>query len=106
VNGRRNGASAIDRLPMTEATPYILVALAVALNLPFGAWRLTTMRYSLLWFLAIHVPIPLLIVVRLAMGYGYALAPFLVAGAVAGQLLGARLYGAWRTRRLEADACD
>jgi hypothetical protein len=84
---------------MTDATPYILVALVALLNLPFGAWRVTTTRYSLLWFLAIHVPIPLVVVVRLAMGYGYALVPFLVAGAIAGQVLGARLFAAWRARR-------
>jgi hypothetical protein len=45
------------------------------------------------------VPIPLVVVVRLAMGYGYALVPFLVAGAIAGQVLGARLFAAWRARR-------
>ncbi len=89
---------------MTDATPYILVALATALNLPFGAWRLTTQRFSPLWFLAIHVPVPLLIVARLAVGYGYAVVPFLLVGAVAGQLAGARLYGAWRDRRRPARA--
>jgi len=84
---------------MTHATPYILVALVVLLNLPFGAWRTTTARYSALWFVAIHVPIPLVIVLRLAMGYGYVLVPFLVAAAVAGQVAGGRLFSAWRTRR-------
>jgi len=91
---------------MADATPYILVVLVTLLNLPFGAWRVTTTRYSLLWFLAVHVPVPLAIVVRVAMGYGYALLPFLVAGAVAGQILGARLFAAWRARRPPRGAAD
>jgi hypothetical protein len=70
---------------------YILACATVALNLPFGAYRGTTRRFSWRWFLAIHLPIPFIFLMRRAAGYGYSFIPVLLAAAVAGQILGARL---------------
>jgi hypothetical protein len=91
---------------MPDASAYILTALAFALNLPLGAWRTHHERFSVLWFLAIHVPIPLVIVLRLASGQGWRLIPVLVIAAVAGQLVGARLYSQWRARHAAQPAAS
>lgn len=67
------------------------IALAVlVMNLPFGYWRAGVRRFSLPWFLAIHIPVPLVMALRLASGLGFQLATLpLVAGAYfAGQFLG------------------
>jgi hypothetical protein len=65
------------------------------LNLPFGYWRAGLRKLSLLWFLAIHLPVPLAIGLRWALGLPFRLAtlPLFVAAFFGGQFLGARLRG-------------
>ena len=70
----------------------LVVVIAVAVNLPFGAWRTTTRKFSWQWFLSIHLPIPAIFVIRRAAGFGWDYVPVMVACAVTGQLLGGWLY--------------
>jgi hypothetical protein len=77
----------------------IAIAVATALNLPFGAWRATVRKFSWQWFLAIHLPIPFIIVMRLSFGFGWWFVPFMLASAVAGQVLGSWLFKVLRARR-------
>jgi hypothetical protein len=77
----------------------ILAFIAVALNVPFGAYRATTTRLSARWFLALHLPIPFILLLRVASGHSYRVIPLLVAASVAGQLLGSWGYGRWRAAR-------
>jgi hypothetical protein len=66
---------------------YILIV--VVLNVPFGSYRLLTRKFSLGWFLAIHLPIPFIIVLRsLAFRLPLWVIPISLISAVAGQLLG------------------
>lgn len=52
----------------------VLVGLAVyVLNLPFGYWRANTRRFSLAWILAVHVPVPFIVMLRLVAGLGWRL---------------------------------
>ncbi len=70
------------------------VALAILLlNLPFGYWREGVRKFSPQWFLAVHVPVPLAIGLRFAVGLGFRLAtlPLFVAAFFGGQFLGGRL---------------
>ncbi len=76
----------------------LAILLAVGLNLPFGAYRITTRRFSWRWFVAVHLPIPFVIIMRLSLGLGWWFVPFMLAATVAGQLLGSRLYTLWRAR--------
>jgi len=69
------------------------ILLVFLLNLPFGFWRAGTRKFSLMWFLAVHGPVPLVVVLRLGMGIPFhwsTLAP-LVLAFFAGQVAGARL---------------
>ena len=70
---------------------FALIAAVFAITLPFGVWRARTQRYSLAWFLAIHVPIPFIFLLRVAAGYSYTFIPFTLSACVAGQLVGGRL---------------
>ena len=75
-------------------SPLALVAPAVLiLNLPFGYWRAGTRKFSLPWILAVHLPVPLVIVLRSISGMGFRLAtfPVMIGAYFAGQYLGARL---------------
>jgi len=42
------------------------------INIPFGYWRANVKRFSLQWMLAIHVPVLIVIVLRLAFHLGFA----------------------------------
>ena len=65
-------------------------AVVLLLNLPFGYWRAGARRFSLPWFLAVHVPIPLTIGLRLVSGTGWHMAtfPILIGTFLGGQFLG------------------
>ena len=71
----------------------IISALVLLLNLPFGCWRARQRKFSLQWFLAIHLPVPLVIAMRIFGGIGWHIVtyPVLVGSYFAGQLIGSRL---------------
>ncbi|HEX6625470.1 MAG TPA: hypothetical protein VF064_17275 [Pyrinomonadaceae bacterium] len=73
-----------------------LLAVAVVvflINLPFGYWRSRVPARSRQWFLAIHLPVPFVIALRVFSGLGWQLAsfPVLVAAFFLGQYLGGKL---------------
>lgn len=75
---------------MDHVTLYLIVA-AVLINVPFGYFRAGHRRLSWQWLLAIHAPVPLVIVLRLLSHHGWGIVPLLIAGAVIGQLAGGTL---------------
>jgi len=82
--------------------PLLDVALAVlTLNLPFGFWRDGARRFSLSWFLAVHLPVPMVVVLRLLsrLGWRFSTFPVLVGAFFLGQFLGGRLHRWWKGRR-------
>lgn len=81
---------------MPESARLALVAAAVLiLNVPFGFWRGGVRKFSLPWFVAVHAPVPLVYLVRLAAGVSWSLTilPVLVGAFFTGQFLGSRLRG-------------
>lgn len=70
----------------------VFIILAMAINIPFGSYRRLTRKFSLAWFLSIHLPIPFLIILRSVAFHlpAWTIAVSLVA-AVAGQIIGGRL---------------
>jgi len=75
-----------------------VVAAVFLLNLPFGFWRAGVRKFSLAWFLSIHVPIPFIVGLRMLSGMGFHLStfPVMIGAYLAGQYTG----GAIRRRRL------
>jgi hypothetical protein len=79
----------------------ILIFSAVyLLNIPFGYWRENVKKFSLQWALSIHLPIPVIIIIRIYSGIGFKFItyPVLVGAFALGQFTGSRLYK-WRTKR-------
>ena len=50
----------------------LITGLVFVLNIPFGYWRANVRRFSLQWILAIHIPVPIIIALRLFSGIGFA----------------------------------
>lgn len=73
-----------------------LLVFAFGSNLPLGYLRETSRKFSLQWFVLIHLSIPFIIALRLLLDFSWIIIPFTLGGAVAGQIIGARL----RRRRL------
>ncbi len=69
---------------------WIVAGLVFLLNLPFGYWRARVKRYSRPWFLAIHLPVPGVILLRIFSGLGWywLTFPVLVGAFFLGQLIG------------------
>ena len=79
---------------MPALTPLAAVTFMVFLvNLPFGYWRAGLKKLSPAWFVAIHAPVPLVVLLRWAfdLPFRWATLPLFVAAYVAGQAAGARL---------------
>jgi hypothetical protein len=78
----------------------IVLAIIFLLNLPFGYWRVHVRRFSFPWILAVHLPVPLVFIVRILGGVGWHIQTFpLLAGAYfVGQYLGGNLYTQWKKR--------
>lgn len=60
-------------------------------NLPFGWLRRNEKKFTFKWWLYIHLPIPLIIAFRIWLKINPWFIPLIIAAAVAGQAIGARL---------------
>ena len=61
------------------------------INLPFGYWRGRTVRFSRQWMLAIHLPVPLIFVLRIVSGIGMRYVPILAIFFALGQFTGGKV---------------
>jgi len=76
--------------------PKIIIAAAIALmtlviNLPFGYFRKKADKFSLKWFLCIHLPIPLIFIARVSSHLSFRYIPAFVLAALTGQVLGGKI---------------
>ncbi len=67
-----------------------VATLVFLLNLPFGYWRANEQKLSRRWFLAIHLPVPFVIALRVFSGLGWQFItfPILIGAFFAGQFAG------------------
>ena len=72
----------------------IILITVVVLNIPFGYWRSNVRKFSLQWILAIHIPVILGIMERLAshLEFSWATLPLFVLAFLTGQYLGFKVY--------------
>ena len=80
---------------------YISV-LVFVLNIPFGYWRANVRSFSLQWFLAIHLPVPFVVAMRIIGGIGFSWHTyvFLVLAYFLGQKFGSHLLN-WMQRKTQ-----
>lgn len=67
--------------------------IVLLLNIPFGWWRAGVRKFSLPWILAIHLPVPFVIALRILSGLGFQLItfPVMIGCYFGGQFIGSRL---------------
>lgn len=65
-----------------------LLCFAFFANLPLGYLRESSRKFSLRWFIYIHVSIPFILAMRISYDFGWEAVPFTLACALAGQMLG------------------
>lgn len=78
----------------------LLVSLLVtySLNLPFGFLRHSYQKLSLKWFLAIHIPVPVIICLRLVFDIELTLIPVFIAIFFLGQYSGGKIHSWYATK--------
>ena len=75
-----------------------LMILVFLITFPFGYWRFDTARFSRQWMMAIHIPVPFVIILRIFSGFGWKIVPFLILSFAAGQFAGGKFRNLIRTR--------
>lgn len=86
----------------------IIISMAVfVLNIPFGYWRANVRRFSAQWFLAIHIPVPLIIAMRILghIGFSWYTYVFLVSAFFLGQQCGSLVIKWARTHCRHESSC-
>ena len=82
---------------MTTYGLLLALAATLVLNIPFGYMRALykSMGNRVMWFLAIHAPVPIIFFLRRLVGAGITLIPLFVAAFFIGQLSGGLVYN-WK----------
>lgn len=66
----------------------ILVVFSFIISIPCGYIRQNYPKYSFMWFLLIHLPIPFIVLLRIKTEISWHFIPLTLAGSVAGQIVG------------------
>jgi hypothetical protein len=71
----------------------VVPLLIILVNIPFGYWRSNVKKFSLQWFLSVHLPVPFVIFLRIyaKLGWHWTTYPLLVGAYFFGQFMGAKL---------------
>ena len=86
----------------------IIALLIIVVNIPFGYWRANVKRFSLQWFFAVHLPVPLIIALRIFSEIGFEINSFLVIAAAffTGQYLGGIIHNLFiKKLEFEVSSC-
>ena len=65
-----------------------LVVLALIISIPCGYVRQNIPKYSIMWWVLIHLPIPLIVLLRIKAGLNWHFIPLTLGSSVAGQVIG------------------
>jgi len=85
----------------------IITILVFVLNIPFGYWRANVRRFSTQWFLAVHIPVPFIVALRILseIGFGWETYLFMVGGYFLGQQYGSMIKKRVHKRCQQESSC-
>jgi hypothetical protein len=72
---------------------WLVAVIVFLLNIPFGYWRASVRKFCLQWALAIHLPVPIVIALRIFSGLGWRFITFtpLIGAFFLGQFVGGKI---------------
>ena len=77
---------------MPQFYTFLFIAwITCLLNIPLGVWRSQVKKFSLAWFVSVHMSIPLIVIFRIHAGLGLIYIPAVIAIAILGQKIGAQI---------------
>lgn len=77
-----------------------LAMLAFLVSVPCGYIRQNYAKFSFMWFLLVHIPIPVIVLLRIEAGLSWHYIPLTLGGAIAGQVAGGYL-NRWRKQNVK-----
>lgn len=85
---------------MANMNIWIVALIVFLFNLPFGYWRASVRKFSALWILSIHAPVPFVIALRIwsGLGWRWITFPVVIGAFFGGQFVGGMIH-AWRHSR-------
>lgn len=86
----------------------VIVSIVIfILNIPFGYWRANVKKFSLQWILAVHIPVPIVIALRIlgSIGFAWYTYVFFVLAFFFGQQFGAYLLKTKQQRNIKTTSC-
>jgi len=89
-------------------TKLIITSIIVfVFNIPFGYWRANVKKFSLQWILAVHIPVPFIIILRIftSIGFAWYTYVFLVGAFFTGQSFGAYLLKIIKQKGNKVSSC-
>jgi hypothetical protein len=71
----------------------IIAVIVFLINLPFGYWRNMVRKFSVPWILAVHLPVPIVVALRIygGLGWHFITFPVLIGAFFLGQFCGGNL---------------
>lgn len=75
----------------------IVELVSFGMNIPLGMWRVRTKKFSLGWFISLHLAVPLIYFLRVSQDLAYWTIPISIVSAVLGQLI-----GGWLNKKIGA----
>ncbi|HSW64116.1 MAG TPA: hypothetical protein VLH56_12540 [Dissulfurispiraceae bacterium] len=69
----------------------LILVVALLLNIPCGYLRSREPKYSWKWFLWVHIPVPMIVALRIFMHTELKYIPLIILAAALGQFLGGRM---------------
>ncbi len=77
------------------------------INIPFGYWRADTVSKSFEWFVTIHIPVIIIIILRFYFEIDFSLTSVLIniLSFVSGQFLGMKLFTLLRRSGINGSSC-
>ncbi len=76
-----------------------LILIVLLINIPFGYWRSKTDRFSRQWMMAIHLPVPLVFLLRIISGFSWTIIPYLMLSFASGQFIGGNIKHIFSNRK-------
>jgi hypothetical protein len=68
-----------------------LMLIVFLINIPFGYWRSRADRFSRNWMMAIHLPVPVVFLMRIMSGFSWTIIPLLMVSFATGQFIGGNI---------------